>query len=195
MTWAVVSLDVDGPLLDPVVELYCRVFDGPGSIADRAEAVRSTFVEHASYDGFRGFVAVSDDASVLGFAYGYDSASGQYWHDHLAASMGAELTDRWLSDCFEVAELAVAPHVRRRGLGGVLHDALLAGVPRRTSVLTTGVENVPARSLYARRGWRLVYEPLDSPSPAGAEIVVLGLEGNAFPESPVTDTDGRRSGR
>lgn len=109
---------------------------------------------HAGRAGFRCCVArEAPGEAVVGFAYGYTSAPGQWWHDLVARALGPDLAARWLAGAFEFVELAVTPAARGRGLSGRLHDALLAGLPHRTAVLSTRDAETPAVHLYRGRGW------------------------------------------
>jgi GNAT superfamily N-acetyltransferase len=157
------SLVPGTPPFDGAVDCYRRVWGRDGAVA---------FREHAEFPGYRGLAAV-EDGRVVGYAYGYTSRPGQYYHEALRAVVPAGTYERWLTDCFELVELGVDPDERGRGLGGRLHDALLDGTGHATSVLTTGVDNDPARRLYEGRGWEALYEPFD---PEGGEpMTVYGL--------------------
>lgn len=115
---------------------------------------------HAERDGFRLVAEHDEQGNLAGIAYGYHGAPGQWWHDHVAAAMGAEDRARWLAPGhFELVELAVRPDLRRRGLGARLHDAVLEG--ERTAVLSTQLNNEPALSLYRLRGWQIVVPEID----------------------------------
>lgn len=175
----VLPLVPDTPAFDRAVDCYWGVFGGsPHGRPDR-ETAATMFRRHAGYPGYRGLVAatgtsVASPGTVLGYTYGYASRPGQYYREELAAVLPSERAERWLSDCFEFVELGVAARARRRGVGGVLHDALLADLPHATSVLTTGVDNAAARSLYAGRGWVSLHEPFSVQG--GPAMVVLGLD-------------------
>ena len=84
---------------------------------------------------------------------------------------------RWLrAGHVELAELHVAPERRRRGLGGRLHDALLAAYPDApTSLLSTQTGNAPALALYERRGWKVVVPELRFAA-GGEPYAILGLD-------------------
>ena len=116
---------------------------------------------HAEREGFR-FLGASAGGHLIGFAYGYRGARGQWWHDRVAAALGEEGTRRWLSPGhFELTELHVRPETRRQGIGGMLHDSLLDGLDAPTSVLSTQTDNEPAIRLYEGRGWNVVVPHID----------------------------------
>ena len=132
----------------------------PGASGERLDVI---VPRHLERDGFR-FVAEHDDAGRLaGIAYGYEGgAAGQWWHDLVSAAMDDAARTRWLQPGhFEFVELAVRPDLRRRGLGGRLHDELLGGLEAPTAVLSTEVDNDAAIGLYSGRGWQVIVPELD----------------------------------
>ncbi len=129
---------------------------------------------HGTRDGFRFLGAFADDR-VVGFVYGYRGASGQWWHDRVAAALGPDGTERWLPPGhFEFTELHVRPEYRRRGIGGSLHDALLEGLEAPTTVLSTQTDNEPAIALYLGRGWQVIVPYLDFGS--GRPFLIMGRD-------------------
>jgi ribosomal protein S18 acetylase RimI-like enzyme len=140
------------------------------------ERVREILPRHASRDGFT-FVAAVDEGRIVGFAYGYRGAPGQWWHDAVRAAMTPAQRALWLlPGHVELAELHVVPGRRREGLGGRLHDALLAAhADAPTVVLSTQVGNEAARSLYAARGWEVVLPELRFAT-GGEPYAILGLD-------------------
>jgi ribosomal protein S18 acetylase RimI-like enzyme len=131
---------------------------------------------HVERDGFR-FVAEHDEAGrLVGIAYGYEGAAGQWWHDLVSAAMDEAARTRWLRPGhFEFVELAVRPDLRRRGLGGRLHDALLGGLDAPTAVLSTEVDNEAAIALYSGRGWEIIVPEFDF-GPDFPPFLVMGRE-------------------
>jgi len=130
---------------------------------------------HASRDGFR-FMTARAAGRLVGIAYGYVGAAGQWWHDIVSAAMTDHQRRRWLGPGhFELVELHVHPDYRRQGVGGRLHDALLAETEAPTAVLSTEPENEPALALYRQRGWEIVIPELYL-EPAGAAYAILGLD-------------------
>ena len=53
---------------------------------------------------------------VLGFAYGYTGEAGQWWHDLVVRKLTLENAEHWMTNVFEVVELAVRPTAHGRGL-------------------------------------------------------------------------------
>ena len=129
---------------------------------------------HAGRAGFR-FLGAFGDAKLVGFVYAYLGAPGQWWHDRVARSLGADGSARWLGrGHLEFTELHVLPEYRRRGIGGALHDGLLAGVDAPTAVLSTQADNEPAIALYRGRGWEVIVPQLDFGS--GRPFVIMGKD-------------------
>jgi ribosomal protein S18 acetylase RimI-like enzyme len=130
---------------------------------------------HAERDGFR-FRAAFAGERLVGFAYGYLGAEGQWWHDIVAEAMDETDLQVWLAPGhFEFVELHVRRDARRQGIGGRLHDALLEGLDSPTAVLSTQTDNEPALSLYRGRGWEIVVPELRF-QPGGQPYAILGLE-------------------
>jgi ribosomal protein S18 acetylase RimI-like enzyme len=138
-----------------------------------AERFAVTLSTHPYRAGFRMRVARPASGEPVGFAYGYASAPGQWWHDRVAASIGGSAAARWLVGSFEVVELAVLPAWQGAGIGGRLMDALLDGVCHGTAVLSTLDAETPALHLYRRRGWRVVG---DMASPTLGRFLIMGLD-------------------
>lgn len=106
------------------------------------EIERASFADPWSLEGFRDMlehgrarveVAEGDDAIVLGYAVAW-----------------------FVSDESEIANLAVAPEVRRRRIGLLLLDRILeaaASFGTRSVFLEVRASNVAARKLYESRGF------------------------------------------
>jgi ribosomal protein S18 acetylase RimI-like enzyme len=137
------------------------------------ERLRQILPRHAERDGFR-FLAARADGRVVGLAYGYMGASGQWWHDIVSRAMTAEQRGWWLAPGhFEVVELHVHPDFRRLGIGTRLHDTLLDGLASPTAVLSTQADNEPALALYRGHGWEIVVTSLRF-APTGEPYAILG---------------------
>jgi ribosomal protein S18 acetylase RimI-like enzyme len=155
---------------DDLVGVYRTIYALPraaGLVFER------TLHEHALRDGFRLCVAQDPERDALvGFGYGFTGRVGQVWRDSLALALDRLLRDRWLTDYFELAEFGILPDFRRRGIGGRLHDRLLADLPHPRSVLTVRANNAVARRFYRRRRWQILHEGFFSTSGRGPYIVM-----------------------
>ena len=121
------------------------------------ERLEEILPRHARREGFRFLAARTEEGRLAGFSYGYLGAPGQWWHDLVAAALDEESRRRWLAPGhFELTELHVHPDDRRQGIGGLLHDELLAGVTSPTAVLSVRRGNEPALALYRGRGWQTI---------------------------------------
>ncbi|NUR59860.1 MAG: GNAT family N-acetyltransferase [Catenulispora sp.] len=86
-------------------------------------------------------VAAFDDGRLAGFAYGHTGSTTAGLHPGPLAP----------AEAFEVIELAVATAYQGRGIGRMLHNALIAHAPSPRMLLTH--HEAPARGAYARWGW------------------------------------------
>ncbi|MBI2761536.1 MAG: GNAT family N-acetyltransferase [Chloroflexi bacterium] len=141
---------------DTIVRIYGEAFSAaPYNRNDlHIDQFGWTLDQHARRAGFRLFVAREEaDGAIVGFVYGHTGKRGQWWHDTVTGGMSRAMADRWLSDYMEFVELAVLPSEQGRGIGGLLHDAVLEGIPYRTAALSTIDVETNALHLYYKRGW------------------------------------------
>ena len=159
-------LDIDSPHMNEVVDIYHNVY-GEKDLGE----IRRRFLQHSTYPGYTGWVAVCDDR-VVGFAYGFSSTAGQFYKSKLESVLEDKEIHSWLSDCFEFVEMAVLPEFRRQGIASTLEARLLDKAPHQTSVLTTGTANEDARFLYEKLGWESVKEA--EVVPAEDPLLIMG---------------------
>ena len=155
---------------EEVLEVYAEAMEVSTA---SARSRRGILAAHLQRDGLRAFVAVHGDRMV-GVAYGYRGAPGQWWHDQVSAALTARQSQEWLSSAFEVCELHVRPELQGTGLGRRLLDALLDGVGTRTAVLTTPDAETRARRFYRAGGWVDLRRDLRFPGDPRV-FAVLGL--------------------
>jgi len=140
---------------------------------------RAIMERHVTFDGFRALAVTADavgspggpgprgpgpggpeprgGGQIIAFSYGFCGADGQWWHDvvttALTARSGRALTDAWLADSLEIAEVHVHPDFHRRGIGRSMVLGLAQGRGERTAVLSTQDADSPARRLYRGLGF------------------------------------------
>ena len=154
-----------------VLEVYA---DAMGVSLTSARSRRAVVAAHLDRDGLRAVAALDGDL-LVGIAYGYRGAPGQWWHDQVRAAMDPALAVDWLADPFEVCELHVRPERHGTGVGRTLLAALLDGTPAATAVLTTPDSETRARSFYRAGGWVDLVRNLRFPGDPRA-FAVLGLQ-------------------
>jgi ribosomal protein S18 acetylase RimI-like enzyme len=129
------------------------IYDAALEVENGARWASEWLPVHATRSDFTFLVAREDDA-VVGFAYGYTGAYGQWWTDSVAKVLDPEQRAEWLdAPHFEVVELHVRPDRHRRGIGTCLLQELLARQPHDRALLTARENSAQARSFYARNGW------------------------------------------
>jgi ribosomal protein S18 acetylase RimI-like enzyme len=147
---AIDVVDGDGfaPWVFAASQIYGEAMRRPPElVVQRREIMQS----HLSRNGFVATVAVDDD--LVGFGYGYRGHAGDWWHDLVAAALGAAVSADYLADGLELAELHVAPARHGQGIGRRMLDAILDTAGARSVVLSTHDSDTPARRLYRSRGF------------------------------------------
>lgn len=161
-----------------IVAIYRRAFTPPPYHKPEAEIAdfAHSFPHHVNRDSYRFEAAVESDSDrLVGFAYGYRSTTSRWWHEHVGAALTEPTALTWLQDSFQLVEIAVDPAVQGRGIGGRLHDHLLACIPHDRAVLTTLQAETVAHHLYRSRGWVVLCEDLCFPG-VPRRYQTLGLE-------------------
>ena len=116
---------------------------------DRLEA-------HRHRDGFE-LVGGAQAGSLIGFMYGFTLHPHTDWW----TGFDGELPEEILSltqegNVFAVAELAVLPAWRRRGVAHNLHEGLVGERIEAVATLLVDPANQPARSAYRAWGWEQI---------------------------------------
>ena len=140
--------------LDGLIDVYLAAMRYPPEIAHARAAL---WAEHSRRDGFACVVAETVGApgqspEIIGLAYGYHGAPGQWWYSEVCRGLSAAATTR-LADFFELTELHVRPDAQGRGLGEALLRALVAGIPEPLMLLSTPEGENRAWRLYRRLGF------------------------------------------
>lgn len=94
-------------------------------------------------------------APLVGIAYGYPGAPGQWWQQQVVLGLQRsgfppQAIDRLMNSYFELTELHIHPRAQGRGLGEALARRLLAGRDENNVLLST-----PENNGEANRAWRL----------------------------------------
>ena len=194
------------PVVAAAADAYLEGFAGPPyfeTADDRTEFI-DRLRRYDSRDGFRLVLARDGRGDghggrIVGIGLAVVARAGDWWRDRVAEALGTQDTERWLGDpVLEVVHLAVVPAARERGVGGAIHDAMLAGADAPMAVLSVRLDAEAARSLYRARGWRILRERI---SIAGREDVTLmvrpsgieaGTDARRGPGNDVADTEPTR---
>lgn len=121
----------------------------PGTAEQRAPM----WLAHMMRPGWRCVGALGADERLVGIAYGYRGAPGQWWHEQVRRGVieqsGQAVADEWMVDYFELTEVHVRPEAQGQGIGGELLRRLLSTVDCSKVLLST--PEGPSRA------WRLYY--------------------------------------
>jgi len=139
------------PRFADAVRLYLTIWPGD------TQSITDFFTRYAALPEYHGLAAVPDGAEeeLAGFGFGTRSLPGNWWHERVAAQVGAEHPA--LQDAWTLVDLAVAAPHRGKGIGGALLEALLAAQPCPRALLSTEVSNAGAQRLYERHGWSFLH--------------------------------------
>lgn len=163
---------------DEVLDVYAEAMQVR---ADAARSRRSILTAHLTRDRLRAVGAFSPPdeprgrGRLVGIAYGYCGAPGQWWHDQVGAALDEQVARRWLDGAFEVCEFHVRPACQGTGLGRSLMARLLSLTDAPTAVLTTPDTDTRARRFYATAGWVDLVRGLRFPGDPRA-FAVLALD-------------------
>ncbi|WP_019816153.1 GNAT family N-acetyltransferase [Saccharomonospora saliphila] len=140
--------------LPEALSLYVAAMRYPPGTAEQRAPM---WLTHALRDGWRCVVALDERDALVGLAYGYHGAPGQWWYEQvhrgLRTRAGEETARDWLTDYFELTEIHVRPDRQGRGIGESLLRRLLDGVPRARVLLSTPEGPTRAWTLYRRLGF------------------------------------------
>ena len=155
---AAAARDLEPELVATYAEVYA---DKLGTPFFGVERFRERFAAHTARDGYTLVTAraapVGDaDPELVGYAYGVPLAADTRWWSGLVAPLPAEATREDGGRTFALNEIMVRRPWRRRGVGRLLHDALLSARTEGRAALLVDPTNTPARSAYLAWGWRWV---------------------------------------
>lgn len=153
-------------LLPELGEVYARAFSGPPY--HKPDDELASFVEDGrEQSGRPGFVAwaafeqgqAGAVGRPVGFSYAYELLPEYWWYRQVKPHLARLGQTTWLQDAFELTQMAVLPEFQGQGIGGRLHDLLLADLPYRHGLLSTLYGETDATGLYRGRGWQILLEP------------------------------------
>jgi GNAT superfamily N-acetyltransferase len=131
---------------------------------------------YAERPGFRCCFARDTERDTLaGFAFGHTLLPGNSWWDNVPPVMDEAARERWLKDCWVLVEFGVSPAWQGQGIGGQLHDTVLAGLPHATAILSTPQLETNALALYRKRGWVTLLSDFSFPDVPG-QFLILGKD-------------------
>ncbi|MGQ0838658.1 GNAT family N-acetyltransferase [Actinokineospora sp.] len=164
------------PRLREALELYVTAMRYPKGTAEQRAPM---WLAHMLRSGWRCVAATDDDNRMVGVAYGYHGAPGQWWHEQVRRGVtelnGPASAEAWLGDYFELTELHVHPDSQGRGTGEELVRRLVSGTDSPRVLLSTPEGPSRAWRLYRRLEFADVlrhYQFAGDPRPFG----VLGRE-------------------
>ncbi|MGO8768132.1 MAG: GNAT family N-acetyltransferase [Mycobacterium sp.] len=161
----------------PPNDMERRLSDALGVYVDAMRYPRGTesqraamWLEHIRRRGWQGVGVVEadvaegqdapsaaelSDAPLLGVAYGYPGAPGQWWQQQVVlglqrGGLPPQEIARLINSYFELTELHIHPRVQGRGLGEALARRLLARRTEENVLLST-----PETDGESNRAWRL----------------------------------------
>jgi ribosomal protein S18 acetylase RimI-like enzyme len=146
-TWSGVQL---AARINDAMGIYVQAMNYPTYTGSQRSV---TATRHTSNAGFGCRAALHADRSLVGFAYGYTTAPGQWWHDLVRRALTRAQADEWLRDAFELSEMHVLPRYQGAGIGRRLLLGLAEDIPHRVMLLSTPDADTRAFRLYRSVGF------------------------------------------
>ena len=112
------------------------------------------FKIHMKRDDYIG-LAAQVNGQIVGIGFGSQAQRGQWWREKVAYEIGSNhpaLENAWV-----LTQLNVLETYRSQGIGGEIHDALIAQQPCKQALLSTPISNTGAQEFYARHGWKVLH--------------------------------------
>lgn len=138
--------------LPAAMQIYADAMGYPSQVLAARHGVA---LGHTRQSGFRSLGAHSGSGNLVGFGYGYSTASGQWWNSEVRRALGPR-ADFWLRDAFELCELHVLPSWQGHHIGRLVLEKLLVGLPNEHVVLSTPEGPTRARRLYDSMGFQSI---------------------------------------
>ena len=154
-----------------LIDIYLLAMRYPPDVAGSRSVL---WEEHSRRAGFNCLIAADSADRILGIAYGYRGAPGQWWYSEVRRGVRSAAREE-LADFFELTELHVHPEWQGHRLGEALLRALADGRSERYMMLSTPEGDNRAWRLYRRLGFHDVLRDFrftGDPRPFG----VLGRE-------------------
>ncbi|MFG2002279.1 GNAT family N-acetyltransferase [Spirillospora sp. NPDC048911] len=139
-------------VFDEIVNVYVTVYAESQTEEDFANfrARGAAQFQGAGFD----LVTVRVDGDLVGFAYGLTLRAGSGWWRGLEPAPEQGFTEETGVRTFALIELAVLPEHRKKGLGRLLVDELLARRDEERATLATDPREADVQKMYERWGWR-----------------------------------------
>lgn len=142
------------PRLHEALSLYVTAMRYPRGTAEQRAPM---WLAHMLRADWRCVAALDAEERMIGVAYGYRGAHGQWWHEQVRRGIterdGPGVADAWLGDYFELTEIHVRPNSQGHGIGEELLRRLLAEVFAANVLLSTPEGTSRAWRLYRRLGF------------------------------------------
>jgi ribosomal protein S18 acetylase RimI-like enzyme len=152
--FAELSADELRSRLHEALSLYVTAMRYPKGTAEQRAPM---WLAHMLRTDWRCVAALDTGERMVGIAYGYRGAPGQWWHEQVRRGIieqnGPGAADAWLGDYFELTEVHVRPDSQGQGIGAELLRRLLSGVRAANVLLSTPEGPSRAWSLYGSLGF------------------------------------------
>jgi ribosomal protein S18 acetylase RimI-like enzyme len=179
------TADLARSLVGPICTLYDVVFSAPPFVwrDDESELHRERLVTLLDDPTFGVAVAhVADE--LVGFAYGFTLPVVTKRWTYLVVPLPTQLASEWPNRTFVLFDFAVHQAYRGRGIGRILHDALLGSRSEQRATLTVQPTAIDTKCLYERWGWRQVGQ-MEGGATAAAPMFDVYLRDRLDDLSPV----------
>ena len=120
-------------------------------------------------------VAARSGGYLIGYAAGMPLRPSTSWWREVTTTLPEQVTTEYAGRTFALVELLVRGSWRRQGVGGSLHDLILAGRPEERATAVVPPTATAAQAAFQNWGWRKIARARSAAGLPASDVLVTAL--------------------